>query len=185
MLPNRVDRAGSSPQGLHRRGAGEYDESIHVADDRGVRGAFGDRFSELGSTNARSLSQWFSRSGYFAHVARETNIARDKPIETLVRASRHLLAGRWPCLMIGANVLTGEPRGRAFPDHWVVLASEVRIDGSSAAALFTKGIGASDPQLGKKTISFSVLSWGELMPLKSSVTVDGFLDFFYGYVTAQ
>lgn len=138
-----------------------------------------------GITNARSLAQWFSRSGYFAHVARETNIVRDKSIETLVRASRHLLAGRWPCLMIGANVLTGEPRGRAFPDHWVVLASEVRIDGSSAAALFTKGIGASDSQLGKKKIFFSVLSWGKVSPIRSSMTVDEFLDFFYGYVTAQ
>lgn len=137
-----------------------------------------------GVTSARSLSHWFARSGYFAHVARETNLMRDKSIETLVRASRHLLAGRRPCLMIGSNFLAGKPRGRAFPDHWVVLTSEVRIDGNSAAALFTKGIGAADSQLGKQIVSFTVLTWGENKPIPQ-MTVDAFLDYFYGYVTAQ
>jgi hypothetical protein len=94
--------------------------------------------------------------------------------------------------MIGDHVLTGKPRGRAIPNHWVVLTSDVCIGKPSwngppsASALVARGKRAvdADPSLLALQVQFEIFTWGSTRFVQG-MTVAHFLDYFYGYVVAR
>lgn len=148
--------------------------------------------SVAGITSARSLQRWFQQCGYFSGTSRDTNSLSDKSLWTLLLAHQHQLSGGHPCLMVGDNVITGQPRGRAIPNHWVVLTSAVQIGKPSwngppsASALVARGKQAvdADKSLLEQQLQFEIFTWGRTRFIHS-MTVAHFLDYFYGYVIAR
>jgi len=68
-----------------------------------------------------------------APLLKQTNGLFDAGREALLKADQQYRAGADVCLLLGANLLNGRVGGDVLPDHWVVLTSPVRIDGSPAS----------------------------------------------------
>jgi hypothetical protein len=106
---------------------------------------------------------------------------------TRQEAHRKLSVGQKICLFISANILKGKRRKETSfkPYHWVVLNSNITIDGKSVQPLLAKGSGVDDNDaLKNKKIAFDIYTWGtEFYPVKG-VTVEAFLDNFFGYISA-
>ena len=112
------------------------------------------------------------------HVVDEARVIVDQEEENIVRADGYLGRGYRVCLFIHSNMLYKEKQsnGSATPDHWVVLTSRVRW-GSTM-------IGSE----AKRTIAFTIYTWGEghrAVPQTGALTVDDFLDNYYGFVAAK
>ena len=142
-----------------------------------------------GITMPGGLASWFTKSWRFTQVSNQTNVYFNKDVLTLLQAHQKFCAGQKVCLFIGANVLQNDAP-TTFPDHWVVLSSQIRIDGSPATTLAHKGQAVNDDDdLLQASIDFEVCTWGypsrgiaDKMP---DLTVGSFLDYFYGFVSAK
>jgi hypothetical protein len=142
-----------------------------------------------GITLPASLASWF-RAANFRQVENRTNLFFDSDLSTVVKASNLFSAGAVVCLLIGGNLLTGRPGGSTIPDHWVCLSSPVKVDGAPVAPLVTLGDKVNkDPKLAKATITFDLFTWGEtsypVHKRRPKLTVETFVDYFYGYVAAK
>lgn len=149
--------------------------------------AVDDRFA--GITLSCDLQQWFVQSGY-TQVENRTNLIFDKNLYTLLQAHQKRKSGSAVCLFVGANLLNGYPKGNAPADHWIVLNSDILIDGRPVISLLAKGALVDDDEsLYTKRIDFKMYTWAqENYPVnaeKKDVTVGEFLDYFYGYVSAK
>lgn len=72
------------------------------------------------------------------------------------------------------------------PDHWVVLADPIRIGGRIASRVLCAG-GANTCDLEGQRIDFRAYTWGNYHRANGAyptLTVDQFLPYFYGYVSA-
>jgi hypothetical protein len=142
-----------------------------------------------GITTPETMGNWFKQSD-FTSVANNTNLLFDKGINTLFEASLKYISGAYTCLFIGSSVFSNHKKGKAPADHWVVLTSSITIDGKPAATikpLLNKTLAYDD--FLKKKIDFGVYTWGSanyrISALNKSLTVETFLDYFYGYISAK
>jgi len=87
--------------------------------------------------------------------------------------------------------LEGRRNGQTtIPDHWVVLASQIRVNGTSATTLLARGAAVNgDQALLDATVEFDVYTWGTPMravtQMWPGIRVKDCLDFFYGFVSAK
>lgn len=135
-----------------------------------------------GITAPGTLASWFRRCGHFAEIKNDTNLVLDKGLSTLLKAHQQHAAGGRACLLVGATVLDDLPSGGGLiPDHWVVLASNVSIDGKPAGPLLARGAAIDgEKALSSKNLSFDVFSWGSILSVNMKVSL--FLDYFYGFI---
>lgn len=142
-----------------------------------------------GITLPRDIAGWFG-SSHFLQVVNRTNLYFDGDLLTVIKAHQQYCAGNHVCLLIGANVLQGKRTGTTFPDHWVVLSSQIRIGGVLATTL--AGLGSKvkdDDALLGSPIEFDVYTWGK--PSRGitdgwpGLKVRDFLEYFYGFVAAK
>lgn len=123
-----------------------------------------------GITFPSSLADWFRRAG-FTSVYNETNLIIDKDLANLRAANELYKRNYYVCLFINMNMLTEKrmQSGSFSADHWVVLSSRVQFPGNQ--------------------IKLTVFTWGEgfydVPLLGHSLTVDAFLDNYYGFVAAK
>lgn len=125
-----------------------------------------------GITFPSSLAGWFRRAGYTS-VYNETNLIIDKDLNNLRAANELYKRNYYVCLFINMKMLDedeGEMTSGSFSaDHWVVLSSRVNIVGSH--------------------VKLTVFTWGDgfrpVPPVGKSLTIDAFLDNYYGYVAAK
>jgi hypothetical protein len=115
-----------------------------------------------GITMPGDLLDWFQDAG-FSKDQNVTNLVWTKGVSDLTAAGSKYLQGRRVCLFINANMLSSPNEGSAFPDHWVVLESAVRIMNGNA--------------------QFKVFTWGGLRNV--DVPVDRFCKNFYGYISSS
>jgi hypothetical protein len=142
-----------------------------------------------GITLPDHLQEWFIKSGY-TQVYNRTNLIFDKNLYTLLQAHQKRQSGYVICLLIGANLLSGYPKGKVPADHWVVLNSDIQIDGCPAISWLPLGAKVDDDEtVYDKKIDFKVYTWGQadypVNKKRKDVTVGEFLDYFYGYVSAK
>jgi len=143
-----------------------------------------------GITMPSGMAGWFKNSWKFQDVVNRTNVYLTKDLLTLVQAHQKFCAGHKVCLFIGGNVLTGEDGGKLIPDHWVLLSSQISIDGSLATNLTKLGAKVNDSDtLQQASVEFTVCTWGnpnmDIGENQTNLTVSGFLDYFYGFVSAK
>lgn len=143
-----------------------------------------------GITLPSTVTGWFKNSAKFSEVHNQTNVFFNDDLLTLIQAHQKYCAGHKVCLFIAADVLEGNKGGSKFPDHWVVLSSQIMINGSLATTLAKQGKKVNDNEaLYDSTLEFTVCTWGQ--PSRGvddywpNLTVREFLDYFYGFVSAK
>jgi hypothetical protein len=123
-----------------------------------------------GITLPSHLEGWFHKVG-FTRVVNDTNLIIDKDVSNVRAANELYKQDYWVCLFINANMLssTDMSSGSFSANHWVVLSSRVRLAGDQ--------------------IAFTVFSWGAgfnpVPPIGRTMSVEAFLDNYYGYVAAK
>jgi len=142
-----------------------------------------------GITMPGDLLSWFTKNGYTNGV-NDTNLLLDKNLFTLLTAHQKQQSGHAVCLFVGADVLNGKNAGRATPDHWVVLDSPILIDSRPVIPLIAKGNSINtDQSILSKKLTFNVFTWGQqsraINQNIQSLSVEYFLDYFYGYVSSK
>jgi hypothetical protein len=112
-------------------------------------------------------------------------------VQNFFEAHTKYQSGASTCLFIGSSVFSNLKKGKAPADHWVVLNSAITLDGklaSSIKPLYANNTINSDDIM-KMKIDFNVYTWGranyKITTLSKSLTVNEFLDYFYGYVSAK
>ena len=130
-----------------------------------------------GITLPGELADWFEKVGY-AEVVNAARVVVDQEEENIRRADAYFQRGFRVCLFIHSNMLekSTESTGSATPDHWVVLTSSV-----------THGLSPVGDGMAK-TISMYIYTWGEgrrRVPKIGVLTLDDFLDNYYGFVAAR
>jgi hypothetical protein len=136
-----------------------------------------------GATIPSTLVDWLERAG-FKGLYNETNIYLTKGEKNLRDAAQRWRDGAQVCLFINSAVLKEAPSDRdpisqAFtgPNHWVVLTSDIAIDGDG-------------------NLSFTVFTWGNAArpvagsqngPTKpgAKLTLNQWLQNYYGYVACK
>ncbi|MCL7423059.1 MAG: hypothetical protein M8364_19380 [Methylobacter sp.] len=98
-----------------------------------------------GITLPDHLQEWFIQGGY-TQVYNRTNLVFDKNLYTLLQAHQKRQSGYAICLLIGANLLSGKPKGNVPADHWVVLNSDIQIDGCPAISWLSLGAKVDDDE---------------------------------------
>jgi hypothetical protein len=152
-----------------------------------------------GVTTPGTMKSWFASAG-FGQLVDDTSLIGDEPLSTLLQAHHHRDNGAMTCLFIGAKILSGSHRvpkpewkgkgkmklsGNAFPDHWVVLNSQIYVGTQPATTLLARGANVdADESLHAEKLKLEVYTWGTERWSLPSVTVEEFLDYFYGYVAA-
>ncbi len=162
----------------------------------GILSMNGPGSSMAGITGAGTMASWFEQSGLFTHVG---NMAQYQPVslERLLAADLQASIGRYVCLLVRAAVLgavagevpvpklNGMPRTLVgTPDHWVVMREPMGLGPSCYNSARTDVA----EMLRKKKLSFRVYSWGAISSVNERVydlTVDKFLPYFYGCVSAS
>lgn len=130
-----------------------------------------------GITLPGELEEWFRKTGY-TDVVNDARVIVDQEEENIRRADYYFRRGYRVCLFIHSNMLhkSKQSNGSATPDHWVVLTSPVTF------GMTTVGTGP------KPSISFTIYTWGagrRPVPETGALTVDEFLDNYYGFVAAK
>lgn len=147
-----------------------------------------------GITLPGTVAGWFEKAGY-TDIENKTNLTVDKDLYNLIEANDHRLKGKKVCLFICADGIRYiEDGDNTIPDHWVVLTSDVQIEGSSdLSELFAKGedfVNDDETQLAK-SIAFTVYSWGEgelniNNPEKDFMhTVESWLEYYKGFISVK
>jgi hypothetical protein len=141
-----------------------------------------------GITLPSSVSKWFAH-GDFSAIRNNTNLVFDKGVSALLKVNQLYMSGACVCLFVGANLFNGKSGGKAHADHWVVLESSILIDGKPASQFKAQEQKMNGNKLGSKKIEFSVYTWAEssrkVNKYYPNLTVEEFLDYFYGYVAVQ
>lgn len=142
-----------------------------------------------GITLPSRVASWFRKAGW-GKVGNETNLVFDESRKNFLEACRRFSTGETVCLFIGAKLLGAQIgwKGKVPADHWVVMDSSpmlgsVRLIGPIALT-GQKG----DP--GAQPLEFSVYTWGSSgvsinARRATAVSLDTFLDFYYGFVSAS
>lgn len=141
-----------------------------------------------GITMPSGLAGWFNRSGYFTNVINDTNVFLNKGLSCLLKADQQRAAGASVCLFVNATVLAAKRSGgKLTPDHWIVLTTQVMLNGAPAAHLVSRGASVDgDATLLGQQLSFDVFTWGGTQNINPAPTkVSEFLGYFYGYVSAK
>lgn len=123
-----------------------------------------------GMTRPEELASWFRSTGFFASVTDNGKWASNPGIPNA--ENLQVLPGWDNAVLINANMLAAAGQTtfdntfilNSFPNHWVVLLSEVVAD------------------LAKQALTLSVWTWGQSL-LSLSVPQQAFLDNYYGAVT--
>jgi len=121
-----------------------------------------------GLTMPSGLAKWFNQANYTG-VTNDTNVFFTKNLDHIKKASSLRAKGNRGCLLIDGNMLevANQNNMSTYPDHWVVLMSNVTVDASN-------------------NISLKVHSWGKIMPVPQmgTMSADTFCKSYYGYVAA-
>jgi hypothetical protein len=123
-----------------------------------------------GTTMPGELAQWFRMAG-FSDVQDETNLYANKGNGTIDDANELLGKGYRVVLLINFEMLDKDDQtksGSVLDRHWVVLRSPIDRSGGNVTA--------------------TVYSWGNgsyKIPQGAPLSVDDFLDNFYGFVAAK
>ena len=168
-----------------------------------------DGLSDLtaGVTPPGEMVGWLRGSGLFSAVASNTSLVFDQGMRTLVDANNAYGKSMYVALLVGYTALYNIAGGTAFPDHWLVLRSSIKVGGKPLPAIWPRTHKRfrqrfpADPQVplpqpvdpdyvegmndvAKKSIDFSYYSWGEVRSTATKrVRVEDFMDRFYGYVS--
>jgi hypothetical protein len=117
-----------------------------------------------GITLPSTLAGWLEKAGY-KDLINETNLLFNKDEANLREANQRRAQGYEVCLLIKAHVLN--PPNSDFwpwPDHWVVLTSDITINAGR--------------------VNFTVFTWGNgKFPVDKPLSE--WLDHFYGYVACK
>jgi hypothetical protein len=125
-------------------------------------------------TMPHSKAKWLKQAGY-SHVVNETNVVFTKDLPNARAAGALLGKGYKVALFVNANMLDASTQddSSAFPDHWIALTKELRIEGMSL-----------DPT---SKVSFRVYTWGKQrnVPEYGTLSIKSFLANYYGYVACK
>ena len=136
-------------------------------------------------TKPESIASWFRRIGC-SDVTMETQLLHTQGIDNLVRAQNKVALGHSVCLLIQSNILDSYAYRKPLhpptfhPDHWIVLTSNIQLDGSQ---LFTNLSRNSNVSASLKGLTFQVYSWGNKYPCQFEPEV--FLKYYHGFVSAR
>ena len=130
-----------------------------------------------GITLPGELEDWFRKTGY-TDVVNDARVIVDQEEANIQRADDYFRKGYRVCLFIHSNMLykSKQSNGSVTPDHWVVLTSSVSVGMTIVETV------------PKRTISFTIYTWGKgrkPVPETGVLTVDEFLDNYYGFVAAR
>jgi len=122
-----------------------------------------------GITMPHDMVSWFRKAGFLS-VRDNTNLVRGKDFDTLLEANTQLLAARFVCLLVKANIVSFRTYSDrpVFPNHWIVLEAPLN---------------RAEPD----NVSFSVYSGGEITdapPRGKTLSQSDVSKYFYGYVSA-
>jgi len=123
--------------------------------------------SDNGGAWGKEVAKWLKKAGY-TKLQEDWNYVMNKTSANLRKASELHAKNYHVCLLIDTDILKGETSILSRPNHWVVLASNITAT-------------AAD-----KPVSMKVYTYGTLrnMP-KSTMKLDDFIDYYYGYVAAK
>jgi hypothetical protein len=153
----------------------------HLKEDPFIRASILTRLSDVikhavegirGYSTPGDLENWFRKVGYTRITNRASTIGSED-WQNAVHANAMLTQGHHVCLLIDADVLKCDTLDSTslFPNHWVVLTSEIKIvpHDSVQFTVFTYGNGRTAVPSG--------------MPSRS-LSKENFLDHYYGFVSA-
>ena len=140
-----------------------------------------------GITYPGDMAQWF-RSTLFSSVENQTNLVRRANLANLQQAQRRYGANKSVCMLISSKVTSLNKKVNALPNHWVVLTSNITVDGKNIAHIPVNEL----EQYESKAIELHVATWGMSkgkLPLHSvnpqrSLTFSDFMTYYYGFVAA-
>ena len=141
-----------------------------------------------GITFPGDMADWF-RKTLFSSVENNTSISHRASFDNLKKAQRLYGANKSVCFLISAKMMYLPMKVNAVPNHWVVLTSNILVDGKSLNHTHSSDL---DAYLDKK-ISLHAATWGEdkgKVPLHTKnrtkhLTLNEFLTFYYGFVAAS
>jgi len=141
-----------------------------------------------GITFPGDMADWF-RKTLFSSVENNTNISHRANFDNLKKAQRFYSANKSVCFLISAKMMTLPIKLNAVPNHWVVLTSNILVDGKSINHIQSSDL---DSYLNKK-ISLHAATWGRKngkVPLhtfnrKEHLTLADFMTYYYGFVAAS
>lgn len=155
-----------------------------------------------GITLPGEIEGWFEKSG-FRQIINKTSLVRSMDIKNLLAAHTYQAQQYAVALFINMNILVPSIKKRLFaalPNHWVVLNSDVQVNGQVLTPALAKKLyderldaelisGEEDVEF-TDTVKFNVYSWGTKKvavqgndPRK--VYLDEFLQHYYGFVAAK
>ena len=159
-----------------------------------------------GITLPGKLKRWLTKSGFSA-VETHTSKVFTKGLKTLLGAQTDRAAGYSICLFVDADIfLPTSSKGKSalFPNHWVVLNSDIQIveydsanKGFKSAVVLTEAVlnklkAADDEVRENSRIMMDVFTWGiRHMAAVSKASpgqspkVDYFMSGFHGYIKAK
>jgi hypothetical protein len=115
------------------------------------------------------VAAWLKKAGY-SDVLEDWNYGMNKTATNLQKADALYSKGYQVCLLIDADLLMAKTAALSRPNHWVVLASNVRT-------LFS---------LPTSPVTMRVFTWGSRRTFPDRpMPLDDFLDYYYGYVAAK
>jgi hypothetical protein len=133
-------------------------------------------------TMPHSKEKWLKQAGY-SEVINDTNVAFIKDLACATRASGLFSSGYKVALFINANMLYADKMNNPSltPDHWVALASPMRIKSINLARPGTLN---EDPT---SYVTFSCYSWGKRYPVPASGTLTDyrFCSNYYGFIACR
>ena len=115
------------------------------------------------------VAKWLKKAGY-SDVQEDWNYSWNKTAANLKKADELYSKDYQVCLLIDADLLEGKTATLSKPNHWVVLASNIRT-------IFT---------LPSSNVTMKVFTWGSKRTFPDrTMKLDDFLDYYYGYVAAK
>jgi len=125
--------------------------------------------TDRGGAWGGEVAAWLRKAGY-SDVQEDWNFTMNKTAANLQKADELYSKNYQVCLLIDADLLSGKSATLSRPNHWVVLASNVRTNFLMPTS----------------NCSMRVYTWGSLRTLPDrAMQLDDFVDYYYGYVAAK
>ena len=125
--------------------------------------------TDRGGAWGREVAKWLRSAGY-TDVQEEWNYAMNRTAANLQKADDLYSKNYQVCLLIDSDLLKGKTAVVSKPNHWVVLASNIR----------------TNFMMPTSNVTMRVFTWGSVRSLPDRpMQLDDFLDYYYGFVAAK
>ena len=125
--------------------------------------------TDNGGAWGREVASWLRKAGY-SDVQEDWNYSMNKTAANLQKADELYSKNYQVCLLIDADLLSGKTATLSQPNHWVVLASNIRTNFVVPTS----------------SVTMRVYTWGSMRSIPHTpMQLDDFVDYYYGYVAAK